>query len=250
MVWFLTGVMLLGAGLLALRWLATAEPRAVRKALVGVAALVLAVLALGLLFTGQFIAAIPLAMAALAAYQRYRNARRWWRWASTAGGAAAGDGGAGAQRASEVNTDWLSMTLDHATGALDGTVRQGAYAGRALGSMSLDELLDLFGQLQAADAEGARLLEAYLDRAHGADWRDRAGTHGGAGSGGGDDAAGFDSAMTRDEAYRILGLEPGADAAAVREAHRRLMLKLHPDQGGSTYLASKINQAKDLLMGD
>ena len=249
MVWFLTGVILLGAGLLAMRWLATAEPRAVRKALVGVVALVLAVLALVLLVTGRFIAAVPLAMAAFAAYQRYRNARRWWRWASTAAGAAAGDGGDGTQRASEVNTDWLSMTLDHATGALDGTVRQGPYAGRALGSMTMDEVLDLFGQLQAADQEGARLLEAYLDRAHGADWRGRAGAHAGPESGGGD-AAGFDSAMSRDEAYRILGLEPGADAAAVREAHRRLMLKLHPDQGGSTYLASKINQAKDLLLGD
>ena|SRR5215469_4090722 len=62
-------------------------------------------------------------------------------------------------------------------------------------------------------------------------------------------AGGMSGAMTRDEAYAVLGLAPGASAAQIREAHHRLMKKVHPDQGGSNYLAAKLNRAKDVLLG-
>ena len=149
---------------------------------------------------------------------------------------------------STVATAFLRMTLDHDTGSMEGTILRGRFAGMRLDELGPADLLALLRKCRAEDEEGARLLEAYLDRVR-PDWRDelageRAG--GGAGAGGARSASGGD--MTVEEAYAILGLSPGADAEAIKEAHRRLMVKLHPDHGGSDYLATKINRARDVLM--
>ena len=55
--------------------------------------------------------------------------------------------------------------------------------------------------------------------------------------------------MSRQEAYDVLGLRPGASASDIRDAHRRLMRGAHPDAGGSDWLASRVNQARDILLG-
>jgi hypothetical protein len=105
----------------------------------------------------------------------------------------------------------------------------------------------LLRECRAEDEEGARLLEAYLDRVR-PGWQDEmAGASAGGGSGrSGSGPSGGD--MTVDEAYAILGLSPGAGAEEIREAHHRLMIKLHPDHGGSDYLATQINRARDVLL--
>ncbi len=143
---------------------------------------------------------------------------------------------------SEVGSAYLRMTLDHETGTMTGTVMAGAFAGMRLDELSLADLLALLRECRAADPDGARLLEAYLDRAQPA-WRDGFGGESGSPpprAGSGD--------MTVAEAYEILGLQPGADEAAIKAAHHRLMVQLHPDHGGTDYLASQINRARDVLL--
>lgn len=156
-------------------------------------------------------------------------------------GAKAAQGPASGQQ-SNVETAYLRMALDHDSGRMVGVVLQGYYRDRAVESLSLDELLDLLQECQGQDPQAVAILEAYLDRVHGDSWRERAEAR--RNYAGGTSHEG----MSVQEAYDILGLAPGANADDIRDAHRRLMQKLHPDRGGSSYLATKLNQAKDLLL--
>ena len=147
---------------------------------------------------------------------------------------------------STVATAFLRMTLDHDTGSMEGTILRGRFAGMRLDELGPADLLALLRECRAEDEEGARLLEAYLDRAR-PDWRDELSGERAGGAGGGS-ARPASGDMTVEEAFAILGLSPDADAEAIKEAHRRLMVKLHPDHGGSDYLATKINRARDVLL--
>lgn len=144
----------------------------------------------------------------------------------------------GSGQQSKVRSAFLEMTLDHDTGTLTGVIFDGPNAGRALEGFDRDGLLQL---MRSFDDDSRQLLAGYLDRRF-PDWRDGAGhdaPHGRAPSSG---------KMTREEAYQILGLQPGASNDAIAAAHRNLMKRLHPDQGGSTYLAARVNEARDLLL--
>ena len=128
------------------------------------------------------------------------------------------------------------MSLNHRTGEVDGEVLMGRFAGRRLGSLTVEELLSLLRECESNDPQSAQLLEAFIDRVA-PDWRAK-GAEAGPGP------------MTEEEALDILGLEPGASDEDVREAHRRLMREHHPDRGGSNWFASRINQAKEVLLGE
>jgi len=139
---------------------------------------------------------------------------------------------------SGVRTPYLDMRLDHASGAISGRVLKGRFEGRELSDLTEAERSAFLAELRASDAQGAKLFEAWLDRVS-PDW-----SEGGRGSA----SAGQSRAMTLDEAYLILGLKRGAKREDVHAAHRNLMKRFHPDQGGSNYLASQINAAKELLL--
>jgi hypothetical protein len=139
---------------------------------------------------------------------------------------------------SEVETSILKMTLDHGSGDLNGEVLQGEFSGRRLDDLDQAELESLLAFCRSHDVDSARLLESYLERRFGETF---AAGHTAAPDSG--------NSMTESEALAVLGLEAGASREDIIDAHRRLMQKLHPDRGGNDYLAAKINQAKDLLLG-
>ncbi len=153
-------------------------------------------------------------------------------------------GGARPPRTSCVRSAMIEMELDHDTGALHGTILAGPEEGRSLDQLTRPQCLDLYGLCCRDDPDGARLLEVYLDRRF-PGWRAASEDHADArGSGPGRRPA----TMSEEEAYEVLGLEKGASREEVVRSHRLLMKKLHPDHGGTTSLAARVNEAKDVLM--
>lgn len=140
---------------------------------------------------------------------------------------------------SKVRSRYLAMTLDHDSGTVSGEVVAGQFKGRDLidlGEMETRALIDEIGD----DADSMALLESWLD-ANRAGWREYFEETA-------KSEAGAAPADTDAEAYAILGLQPGATAEEIKAAHRELMKGVHPDHGGSSYLAAKINQARDHLL--
>jgi hypothetical protein len=219
-----------------LRTFIGANPKALAKVLRYAGALALGGLAVGLFVTerpaaGAFIASI--------AWGVFTGGHAWpggwphWNRRSTPSQG----------RASSVRTAWLEMELDHDSGDMRGTILQGEYTGQRLDQLDREALMAFYAQAASDDAETKRLLEAYLDRTLGPDWNAGAQAH----EPPPERAA---TGMTRAEALKVLGLKDGAGEGDIRAAHRRLMLQNHPDRGGTDYLASKINEAKDFLLGD
>jgi hypothetical protein len=222
------GVLLL-LGLLAVGHLfIRANPRTLARLLKLVGVVAAAVLGLLLIVSGRAASLIGIAPLLLLAFLGWKQAARR---RAAAGGPAPG-------ASSTVATRYLRMSLDHDSGTISGEVTAGRFAGRSLADLSLEDLLEIRREC-SDDPQSVSILEGYLDKLH-PDWREGSGKApptGGAG------------AMTADEARAILGVGPEASGEDIREAHRRLMQKLHPDRGGSTYLAAQINRARDLLLG-
>ncbi|HHM04435.1 MAG TPA: molecular chaperone DnaJ [Gammaproteobacteria bacterium] len=220
------------------RWFAHTPPERIKAALRRTLWAVLAALFLLLVLTGRMHWVFALIGGAIPLIQQAILA---WRRAKILRDRLSPNGGSSGPRHSKVDTRYLRMELNHESGELNGEVLEGPYQGRQLNELTRSALLDLLRHIQQ-DNESARLLESYLDRRFGPEWRDE-----GARSGPGTEHHG--GPMTEAEALDILGLAPGAGPDEIRAAHRRLMQNFHPDRGGSTYLAAKINQAKDVLLG-
>jgi DnaJ domain len=232
---FVIGLILLFLLLGAIKQFARMDARAVARAVRNGGGFLGLLAAALLLLRGRVGMAAALAgmAASFAGWRTFGPA--WTSFRTAAGGAGAKPG-----RVTTARSAMIEMRLDHDTGVMSGAVRAGAHAGRAIETLSRPELLALRDELSRDDPDGAKLLEAYLDRRF-AGWRE-------ADEGEREPRRRSAAGMTSREALEVLGLQEGASAAEITLAHRALMKKLHPDHGGSTASAARVNQAKDVLM--
>jgi len=194
-------------------------------------ALPFTMIGLGVLLTivGRGGVGIPLVVIGLALWRRMRGVSRI--------------PSSGSGQKSSVRSAALEMELDHESGEMEGMVLVGEFEGWPLSRLDEEQLFSLHSEIHS-DGESAALLEAYLDRRI-PGWREDAQSD----AGGGQNSAPGSGSMTKEEAYQILGLEPGATPTEIRAAWRKLMKAAHPDSGGSEFLAARVNMAKDVLLG-
>jgi hypothetical protein len=216
------GVVVLVLLLWAANSFSKADPKAAARLLRNLGGVVVVLFAAFLLFRGEIGPAITVGLVGL-------GMLGWVSlWPATFGARTQKSAG----QVSRVRTAFVEMELDHDSGTMHGRIVAGAHEGESLDALDPPTLIGLLG---AMDADSRDLLAAYLDR-RAPEWRE----HGRRPARG--------SKMTEEEAYQILGIQPGASAQDISRAHRSLMKKLHPDQGGSTYLAARVNEAKDVLL--
>ena len=234
--YLLIGVALVVAVVLVARWYQNASPgrlaKVIKWSVMGIGGLATIYLAA----TGKIhLAVVPLALTLLPLLMR--------KLRNSGGTSQSGTPSPGSH--SNVKTAFISMTLDHDTGQMDGTVNYGTYTEQKLSQLSKLDLINLLRELKTKDEQSAQLLEAYMDRVLDEGWRND-----GNFSKNNTSQHNNSTSMSKEEAYNVLGLMPNSSEIEIRDAHRKLLLKIHPDQGGSDYLASKINQAKEVLLGD
>jgi len=233
MTWFLLGIVALIGFYFFMNWLSRAQPGQVVRTLkwgaIGIGGGILLIVVL----TKNFYLIWGLGAMLLPWIMRLRSLRQMWKSMK----------GPSAGQRSEISSRFFDMHLDHDTGAMDGRVKEGSYVGALLSELALEEAQTLHGQIrEAGDQRSLQLLEAYLDRLYGSTWRDPEARQ--------EESRNHDSSgpMTEAEALSLLGLQRDATPEAIKAAHRRLMKQVHPDTGGSAYLAAKVNEAKDLLL--
>ena len=214
------------------------DPKELIKAARSIGAGALGLAAIGLLLVDRPFSAVFVGLVAWGLYTGGQLVPGIWpRYRFTAGRASASAKG----QTSSVRTSWIEMELDHDSGDMRGTILQGPRAGKSLHELDRDALMAFYAEAGSADGETRRLLEAYLARAIGPDWQSSTPKTE-------PPPVAEPSSMTHSEALSVLGLRDGASEIEIHEAHRRLMMQNHPDHGGSNYLASKINEAKDVLL--
>ena len=148
-----------------------------------------------------------------------------------------------APQTSTVRSTYLEMTLDHDSGKIDGRILAGEREGQFLSNLELDELLEYYVEIETDD-ETVNLFQTFLDNAH-PDWRDQQEEH----SAHGQSQSPLSREMNQDQAYEVLGLEPGCTDEDIRKAYHRLIKRVHPDSGGSAVLMAQVTEAKDILLG-
>ena len=227
----------LGAMALVVWWLLRANPSAIARVLRPLLVFVgLVGIAVMLIFGLRFVPALLPELMGLAGIVATALIARALRRRPSGGFSSPGN----AQR-TEVRTAFFEAWIDHGTGDVGGTVLSGRFAGRTFDSLSDGELLDLHAEC-SSDPDSRRVLESYLDRRMGTAWN-------AAGQSQSQPPRGPRTDMTREEALAVLGLAEGATEQEIKAAHRRLIQRVHPDVGGSSDLAARINRAKDVLLG-